>query len=210
MEDRVEIARDFSLLNKRNGKIHNAIEEIIARKCEEFSPPETENLLTFDLQSRSFYTFFDHIYSWYIGRENEDKAIRFLIPYRGNPLLAATFDRNPEKELEEYRKEQAEWDQFKEEMDGEPGGKRFLPVPNFDELPSLGGPETLASSFTREVPFYLGHVLGNGVWIAIKKPEADYKNFINEIFGEVAVLQPFIDHREKYVRAILERNLARV
>lgn len=208
MEDRVEIAIAFSELNSRRGKIHSAIEEILAKGGKDFTLPESENLLTFDLQSRSFYTFFGHLYGWYIGRENEERATHFLLPLKGNPLLAVTFNRNPEKELEEYRRRQSEWDKFEEEIAGEPGGKRFLPNPNLDRVPTLSGQETFADSFVREVPFYLGHVLANGIRIAARKPETDYKTFVDEIFREVAILQSFIDNREKYVRAILERDSA--
>lgn len=201
MEDRVEIAIDFSKLYVRRNIMHQEIEKIVSLD------DSLENLFTFDMQSRAFYTFFSNLYFWYIGRENNQTATHFRLPFKGNPILAVTFDpKRAEEHTERLRESENFAEQFHEELYGEDGGKRWLPSESFAQEKIENARETFASSFEREFPFYLGHVLGQGCWAACKRDNKKYGKFVEEVFKEQSILNNFIQNKQKYLRAILERD----
>ena len=206
MEDRVEVAREFYQLNSRRGIIHRAVADVLSREKDADSST-ARGLATFDLQSRSFYTFFNHLYEWYIRKEEGDSATHFWLPLRGNPWLSVTYaPGREEEELQRLRENITESDQLMEERAGDPGGKRMTPYQSFEQLQPENQNELFAESLPNEVSFYLGHVILNGISAHHKKPAKNYLGLISAIMSEAEALQAFAKNNERYVRSILEKQ----
>ena len=196
MEDRVEIAKELYGLNSRRGAIQILTKKLISSG--KISDDKAGMLEHIGLQSRSFYTFVNHLYEWYIRKEEGDSATHFWLPLKGNPWLAVTFEPGrEERRQEEYRQEAIFWEES-DMADCFDGSRwKILPV----EHPS----ELFAESLPRESAFYLGHVLSTAVWATCQKPKEVYATFVDECLRENEVILPFIKD-EKYVRAILEKQ----
>ena len=198
MEDRLEIAKEFCQLNARRGIIHRNIAELSAK----LDGQQMLNLDKFDLQSSSFYKFFNSLYEWYLGKKDETSATHFWIPSEGNPMLAVTY--SPQREaIQEQRNEE-----MRELIQSSEWAKeQFLEGWLSAERPKEKANKLFADSFQREFPFYQGHVLGQGIWIAIKqKIDPNYSPLLEEIFKENKALEPFIKNQDKYIQAILENS----
>jgi hypothetical protein len=198
MEDRVEIARELYGLNSRRGVIHVLANQLLSSG--KILNNNTGILERIDLQSRSFYTFINHLYEWYIRKEEGDPATHFWLPLKGNPLLAVTYAPNREEEMREKYIEEAiiiEESEMARCFDG--SRWKILPTENTNEL--------FAESLPKECRFYIGHVLSTAVWAAHQKPKKDCSRLVDELLRENDVLEPFMKN-EKYVRAILEKEPA--
>jgi hypothetical protein len=198
MEDRVEIAREFFQLNSRRGIIHRSIADVLSREVDA-DDWVTKELTTFDSQSCSFYAFFSRLYEWYIRKDEGDSATHFWLPSRGNPYLAATYaPGREEKRQEEYTKAAIIFEEspLNDSFDGS----------RFKKIPAENPNELFAESLSRELSFYLGHVLLKGIFVHNKKPAENYSGLMNAIMGEVEILQAFTKNNERYTRAILEKR----
>ena len=194
MEDRLDIALDFKRLVSRRGIIHQSLEQLSTMV--ELDKP----LISLDLQSNAFYELANHLYDWYIGKNESDSAINFHTPFVANPMLCVTF--SPGREEEKWKRYYEDVEFSKELAEVLPEGCVGTPAMPVKDNPK----EIFAHSFTRELSFYLGHILQKGYCVLIaERNDSRYAGLAREIINEKDILWPMFENRDRYVRAILEK-----